>query len=267
MAQKAIIGGVAMKELSLFTGAGGGLLGTILLGWRCVGAVEWEDYPCRVLEARQKDGILDEFPIWHMDIREFNRRIAPSYTGLVDVITAGFPCQPFSVAGKRLGADDERNMWPATMECIRLVRPRYAFLENVPGLLTSGYFSRILGDLAESGYDCRWRILSAAELGAPHKRDRLWIVAHSNSERWATVENANRRVSGKVVPQEDGCTRQRGPWRTQSRRGNGGAVRLWPDTDVFGMVDEHSDWVDRLRAAGNAQVPAVVAAAWQLLTE
>ena len=118
-----------MRELSLFTGAGGGLLGTMLLGWQCVGAVEFEEYPCRVLEQRQKDGILDDFPIWHMDIREFNRRLAPAYTGLVDVITAGFPCQPFSHAGKRAGVDDPRNMWPATIECVRVVRPRYALLE------------------------------------------------------------------------------------------------------------------------------------------
>ena len=80
-----------MNELSLFTGAGGGLLGSILLGWQTIGAVEIEEYPCKVLKQRQKDGILSKFPIWHMDIREFNRRIAANYRGVVDVITAGFP--------------------------------------------------------------------------------------------------------------------------------------------------------------------------------
>lgn len=123
--------GIIMRELSLFTGAGGGLLGTKLLGWQCIGAVEWEDYPVKVLEARQKDGYLDQFPIWHMDIREFNRRIAPKYRGVAEVISAGFPCQPFSTAGKQLGKDDPRNMWPATIECIRTIRPKWAFLENV----------------------------------------------------------------------------------------------------------------------------------------
>ncbi|MCK4827595.1 DNA cytosine methyltransferase, partial [bacterium] len=166
-----------MRELSLFSGAGGGLLGTHLLGWQPIGYVEFDDYCQRIIKARIKDGILQEAPIFG-DLRAFiSEGYAESYKGMVDVITAGFPCQPFSVAGKQAGADDPRNVWPSTIQCIRLVRPRFVFLENVSGLLTSGYFGRILGDLAESGYDCKWRILSAAEMGAPHKRDRLWIKA------------------------------------------------------------------------------------------
>ena len=175
-----------MNELSLFTGAGGGLLGTHLLGWRPVGYVEWNEYCQRVIAARIRDGILPAAPIFG-DIYAFNREgYAAAYTGMVDVITGGFPCQPFSLAGKRQGAADERNGWPATIECLRVVRPEWALLENVPGLLTSGYFGTILGDLAESGFDCRWRVLSAAEVGAPHRRDRLWIVAHAQrAERGA----------------------------------------------------------------------------------
>lgn len=169
-----------MNELSLFSGAGGGLLGSLLLGWTPIGYVEYDDYCQRVIAQRIKDGILPNAPIFG-DIRTFiSEGYAASYQGMVDVISGGFPCQPFSVAGKQLGADDPRNMWPATVECIRIIRPRYALLENVPGLLSSGYFGTILGDLAESGYDARWRILSAAEMGAPHRRDRLWIVAYSN---------------------------------------------------------------------------------------
>lgn len=170
-----------LNELSLFTGGGGGLLGTMLLGWRPIGYVEWDDYCQRVIAARIRDGHLPDAPIFG-DIRAFiSDGYAASYTGLVDVITAGFPCQPFSVAGKRAGIDDPRNMWPATIECIRVVRPRFCLLENVPGLLIGGYFGTILADLAESGYDVRWRILSAAELGAPHKRDRLWMLATHTS--------------------------------------------------------------------------------------
>ena len=169
-----------MRELSLFTGAGGGLLGTHhLLGWETVGYVEIEDYCQRVIKQRIADGLLPEAPIFS-DIRAFiSEGYAASYTGMVDVVTGGFPCQPFSVAGKQLGADDPRNMWPATIETIRIIQPRYTFLENVPGLLVSGYFHRILGDLAESGFDARWKVVSAAEVGAPHKRDRLWIMADS----------------------------------------------------------------------------------------
>jgi DNA (cytosine-5)-methyltransferase 1 len=172
-----------MRELSLFSGIGGGLLGTKLLGWRSVGYVEWNEYCQRVLRQRIEDGWLDEAPIFG-DLRAFIADgYARAYQGLVDVITAGFPCQPFSVAGKQRGAEDERNMWPQTIECIRLVRPRYVLLENVPGLLAGGYLGTILGELAESGFDAKWRVLSAAEVGAPHKRDRLWIVAHSTGER------------------------------------------------------------------------------------
>lgn len=169
-----------MRELSLFSGCGGGILGSMLLGHTIVGAVEFNEYCCKVLEQRQRDGILERFPIFQTDIRDFIRHgYAELYKGRCDIVSGGFPCQPFSVAGKQAGADDPRNMWPATIECLRIIRPKYALLENVAGLVTSGYFGTILGDLAESGFNCRWRILSAAEMGAPHKRDRLWIVAHA----------------------------------------------------------------------------------------
>lgn len=170
-----------MRELSLFSGIGGGLLGThCLLGWETKGYVEINDYCQRVIKQRIEDGILDDAPIFG-DIRSFiDQGFAEAYQGMVDVVTAGFPCQPFSCAGKRKGAFDKRNMWPETIECIRTIRPKFAFLENVPGLLTSGYFGTVLGDLAESGYNALWRILSAAEMGAPHKRDRLWMLAYDS---------------------------------------------------------------------------------------
>ena len=169
-----------VRELSLFSGAGGGLLAGILLGWRPVGYVEWDDYCQRVLRARIDDGYLPDAPIFG-DIRAFlSEGYARRYRGMVDVLTAGFPCQPFSAAGKRRGADDERNMWPATIDCINVVRPRRILLENVSALLAHEYAREIFGQLAESGYDCRWRVLSAAELGAPHRRDRLWIYGDSD---------------------------------------------------------------------------------------
>ena len=168
-----------MNELSLFSGAGGGLLASKLLGWRTIGYVEWEDYPQRVIEQRIKDGHLDDAPIYG-DVRTFvSEGYARGYRGVAQIVTGGFPCQPFSVAGKGLAEDDQRNMWPATLDVINEVRPQFALLENVPGLLAHEYTRRIFGDLVESGYDIRWRVLSAAEMGAPHKRDRLWIVAHS----------------------------------------------------------------------------------------
>jgi len=168
-----------VNELALFAGAGGGLLGSRLLGWRTVCAVEINPYCQAVLLARQADGCLDPFPIWD-DARTFD---GCPWRGLVDVVSAGFPCQPFSLAGKRAGTDDERNMWPDTIRIIREVGPRYCLLENVPGLLVHEYFGTILGDLAESGYCVRWDCIPASSVGAPHRRDRLWIVADTEGAR------------------------------------------------------------------------------------
>lgn len=175
-----------MNELSLFSGAGGGLLGTKLLGFRPIGYVEWEPYCQAILAQRIKDGFLEEAPIFG-DIREFVKSgAARQYRGFADVVTAGFPCQPFSVAGKQRSADDERNMWPATADVLREVRPRYALLENVPGLLATGYCERIFADLAQMGFDAKWGVFSAASIGAPHRRERLFILAHANDWRRRT---------------------------------------------------------------------------------
>src|SRR3990167_7197429 len=124
-----------MRELSLFSGAGGGLLGSKVRGWTCVGYVENNEYCQKVLRQRIADGILDPAPIFG-DIRKFvSEGWAERYRGKVDIVTAGFPCQPFSTAGSMLGQDDERNMWPETIQTICQIRPPLAFLENVPNLL------------------------------------------------------------------------------------------------------------------------------------
>src|SRR3990167_9439770 len=119
-----------LRSLDLFAGVGGGLLFGTILGWESVCAVEIDDYYQQVLSQRQKDGALPWFPIWD-NIRDFD---GTPWRGLVDVVTGGFPCQPYSCAGKRKGEMDERNLWPDTIRVIREVRPRYCLLENVPGL-------------------------------------------------------------------------------------------------------------------------------------
>ncbi|MAG24765.1 DNA cytosine methyltransferase [Candidatus Pacearchaeota archaeon] len=295
-----------MRELSLFTGAGGGLLASILLGWRCVGAVEIDSYCCQVLAQRQTEGHLDEFPIWNMDIREFNQRVAPQYQGMVDVITAGFPCQPFSTAGKGLGEADERNMWPATIDALRIVRPEFALLENVPALLAHEYARTIYRDLAESGFDARWRVLSAAELGAPHLRKRLWIVAadanskqehteHSRPDRHCEQQGrpiaggteASRQTNGETCYNnvsrhgqtvadsdrkglEDGTQGHRQAEEDDPQRLRLPAQRhggWWEvEPDVGRVANEVASRLDRLRALGNGQVPIVAATAWRILT-
>ena len=162
-----------MNELALFAGAGGGILGGKLLGWRTVCAVEWEAYPASVLCARQNDGLLPPFPIWD-DVQTFR---GEPWRGIVDVVSGGFPCTDISAAGKGAGIDGEASgMWREMARIIREVRPRYVFVENSP-MLTSRGLGRVLGDLAAMGFDARWGVLGAADVGAPHQRDRIWIVA------------------------------------------------------------------------------------------
>lgn len=174
--------GELVNELSLFTGAGGGILGTHLLGWRPIGYVEWDDYCQRIIAARVRDGLIPAAPIFG-DVREFAQSgAAEQYRGFADVVTAGFPCQPHSVAGKRLGADDERDMWPATAAVIRAVRPRSVLLENVPGILT-GYAARVTADLAGMGYVGRTGCISAADTGANHLRRRWWVAAVRDADK------------------------------------------------------------------------------------
>ena len=126
-----------MRVLHLFAGGGGGILADLLLGHRVVGAVEWEPAAQAVLAARQSDGSLPPFPIFG-DVRAFvDRGYARCYRGVADCVAGGFPCQPFSVAGKRAGHADVRNMWPAMRDVIAAVLPRWVFAENVPGLLSA----------------------------------------------------------------------------------------------------------------------------------
>jgi DNA (cytosine-5)-methyltransferase 1 len=244
-----------MNELSLFSGAGGGLLGTKLLGWRNIGYVEHERYCQQIISQRIKDGILDEAPIFG-DIDSFiESGAAKKYKGFVDVVTAGFPCQPFSVAGKQAGEDDPRNKWPQTIQCIRDIRPRYAFLENVPGLLNSGYFPEILGSLAEAGFDARWVVLGADDVGAPHRRKRLWIVADSDT---------GHGIQSDKTLRAGGLTSDNG---SQYAYNAEKPSRPWPPEPELGRVtsDGVAHRVDRLKAIGNGQVPLVVAQAWEIL--
>ncbi|PNH14182.1 DNA cytosine methyltransferase [Acinetobacter baumannii] len=164
-----------MNELALFSGAGGGILASYLLGWRTVCAVERDAYAAQVLAQRQNDGILEAFPIWS-DITSFDGK---PWRGIVDVISGGFPCQDISSAGKGVGIEGERSgLWSEMARIIGEVRPRYVFVENSPMLVSRG-LTRVISDLAKMGYDAQWARFSASNFGAPHIRDRIWIVAHA----------------------------------------------------------------------------------------
>ena len=173
-----------MYELALFAGAGGGIIGGMLHGWRTIGAVEIEDYPRRVLLQRQADGILPAFPIWddictfridNQECTEFIKAMQGIREQLV--ITGGFPCQDISVAGKGAGIDGEKSgLWSEMARVIREIQPRYAFMENSPLLVSRG-LAVVIGDLAEMGRNARWCVLGADRVGAWHKRDRIWIIS------------------------------------------------------------------------------------------
>jgi DNA (cytosine-5)-methyltransferase 1 len=172
-----------MRELHLFAGRGGGILGGLLLGHTCIGAVDINPHARAVLAARQRDGLLPAFPIYG-NVRpveclgELHYDFDPAeWVGRCDVLCGGFPCQPYSVAGKQLGAEDERDGWPDVARILGVIRPPFGFFENVPGLLRGPRFGEILADLDALGYDVRWHVFGADDCGAPHRRDRLWMLA------------------------------------------------------------------------------------------
>ena len=293
-----------MNELALFAGAGGGILGGHLLGWRTVCAVEWEQYPASVLCARQNDGLLPPFPIWD-DVQTFK---GEPWRGIVDVVSGGFPCQDISVAGNGDGLDGERSgMWREMARIIGEVRPRFAFVENSPMLVTRG-LERVLADLTAMGYDSRWGVISAADIGAKHKRERIWIVAHTNSYGWtSTKESRSLRtaISEQQEGQNNSCNiegascvstaqrdvsnahnkrLQRGKWIRDNKKENGGGfegahgsatkrnptfgaeANWWHIEPNLGRVaDGVAARVDRLKAIGNGQVPLCAATAWRIL--
>ena len=293
-----------MNELALFAGAGGGILGGRLLGWRTVCAVEIDPYARRVLLARQADGCLDRFPIWD-DVRTFDGK---RWRGNVDVISGGFPCQDISAAGKGAGITGTKSgLWSHMARIIGEVRPRFVFVENSPLLVSRG-LAVVLGDLAALGYDARWGVLGAHHVGAPHKRHRLWIVAYpgrrwrqdhelcsggdelrlrsselahadsdwkSQSER--RIETQRRRFGHCGQELADADKQHVDGWRhgasttcgqRQDKAKLSGSKSIWwhSEPDVGRVANGMANRVDRLRCLGNGQVPAVVRLAWETLT-
>lgn len=175
-----------MYGLALCAGVGGIELGLKLAEpeYRTICYVEREAYAVAVLRARMEDKTLDEAPIWD-DVQSFDGK---PWRGKVDVITAGFPCQPWSFAGKQKGTEDERWIWSDILRVVCEVRPQFVYLENVPGLVTGGGLQIILGDLTQAGYDAEWMPLSAAQIGANHKRERIWILGHTQHARWDGIK-------------------------------------------------------------------------------
>jgi DNA (cytosine-5)-methyltransferase 1 len=180
-----------VNHLDLFSGIGGFALAARWAGIETVAFCEIDPF-CRQVLKKHWPGVLK-----YMDIRDVKD------PGHVDILTAGFPCQPFSVAGKKKGISDDRYLWPETFRIITVSKPDWVILENVPGIIPM--LDPILEDLEREGYDWQAYLIPAVAIGAPHKRERLWIVANASSER----------LQGKRKPQqslytEKDCQRKAG---------------------------------------------------------
>jgi len=164
-----------MNHGSLFSGIGGFDLAAEWMGWQNLFNCEWEEFPRKVLKHHFPNAQQYE------DIREFD---ATDYAGRIDILSGGFPCQPYSVAGKRLGKEDERHLWPEMLRIVRECSPRWIVGENVRGLVNWSeglVFEEVCADLETCGYSVQPFILPACAINAPHRRDRIFFVAHNNN--------------------------------------------------------------------------------------
>ncbi len=285
-----------MRSLHLFAGAGGGLLADLILGHTPIGAVEIDPYCCDVLRQRRDDGWFPELAVHEIDIRDFD---ASEYAGRVDIVAGGFPCQDISAAGKGAGITGERSgLWREFARIIGDVRPRYVFVENSPMLTLRG-LDVVLADLAALGFDAVWEVVSAAEAGAPHLRERIWILANANRLRqlqpqgrecgqrgWSgdgSIQLRNTNGAGLEIgqgqPGDDGAEQPAaiGTSWWQSEPGLGRLADELPPELVSGWWDIEPDVgrvaagvknrVGKLKALGNAQVPLQCALAWRILSD
>ena len=249
-----------LNTFHLFAGAGGGILADLLLGHNPIGACEIEQYPRDVLLARQRDGILPTFPIWD-DVCTLDGN---PWRGTVDVLAGGFPCQDISAAGKGAGISGERSgLWKEYARLIGEMRPRFVFAENSPLLRTRG-LGVVLKDLASLGYNARWGIIGARSVGAPHKRDRMWVLAHSEELQRDGGNNHTRVSTQSQEISKSG----------DDSRASNMAFSFWhndpaesPTEPLVGRVADGVAYrLDRLRAIGNGQVPQCAAVAFKVLS-
>lgn len=226
---------------SLFAGIGGIDLGLERAGWECKWQVENDSYCQRVLAKHWPD-----VPKYG-DIKELSgKELSP-----VNMISAGFPCQDLSVAGKRKGIHGERSgLFFELMRIVRVVRPRFLLLENVPGLLAqSEWMGAVLEELAKSGYDAEWNCIPAAAVGAPHHRDRWYLVAHNKP-----CKHSAKIFAGKIAPHNDFTS-----WNTRRNELDGMHGIEWCNSysEIRGTMDGIPHGLDRIGLIGNAVIPQV----------
>jgi DNA (cytosine-5)-methyltransferase 1 len=248
---------MSLNVLSLFAGIGGLELGLERAGMTTVGQVEIDTY-CRLVLAKHWPSVPR-----HDDVTTASEWWLSRDRPRVDLVCGGFPCQPFSLAGFQLGVDDDRWMWPEMVNVIRAIRPRYVVVENVGSLVRDRVaFGLVLGGLAELGFDAEWRVLRASDFGAPHNRERVYIVAYPqgvDGVAWDRVEQSGVGGSPLTVgglPRLAAHQRRRaaGEWLAREPR-------------VARLADGVPNQVDRLRTLGNAVVPQIPELIGRLIVE
>jgi DNA (cytosine-5)-methyltransferase 1 len=237
-----------MRVLDLFSGIGGFSLGLERAGMTTVAFCEIDPFCRAVLKKHWPD--VPQF--------EDVRKLRGEDVGPVDLVCGGYPCQPFSTAGKRGGAEDDRHLWPEMFRIISELRPTWVLGENVAGHITLG-LDEVLSDLDALGYASRAFVISACAVDAPHRRDRVWIVAHSNV-RGEHAFPVNAEVAGappastnpsSAIGKRVGTIKGR-----QQRRPSDG--NWWPAAPGVSRVDDGlPDRTHRIRSLGNSIVPQV----------
>lgn len=183
-----------ITHLSLFSGIGGFDLAAEWMGWNNIAAIEKDNFCQKVLKKN-----FPNIKIYD-DVRTFP---ATNYTGRVDILTGGFPCQPFSAAGKRKGTSDDRHLWPEMLRVISIIKPTWVIAENVRGILSieSGLvFEQVCLDLEAIGYEVQPVIIPACSLDAPHKRERVWFIAYSNANKLNREESRSCGKENQQTP-------------------------------------------------------------------
>jgi DNA (cytosine-5)-methyltransferase 1 len=282
----------AVTHLGLCAGYGGIELGLkrAIPSLRSIALCEVEAFAIANLVAKMESGQLEPAPIWP-DLKTFPWE---SFRGCVDILTGGYPCQPFSAAGKRQGADDPRHLWPYIAKGIWILKPRLCFFENVEGHISLG-LSDVIEDLAGMGYRTTWGIFSASEVGAPHQRKRVFILAHRIGSGWKGF-TGSMDVCGDES-ESGGSVGQKGLFgRVWPSRPSGDNRCEWeppriidisPESEMGGDIDGDTRWmgyahweslsdyerlchahdsrIDELRLLGNGVVPATAELAYRTL--
>lgn len=236
-----------MRVLSLFSGGGLGDYGLELAGMQIVGQVEIDDYCQKILKLRWPD-----VPKWR-DIRDVRGSEALEKCGAVELISGGFPCQPFSFAGNRKGKEDNRYLWPEMFRVISEVKPTYVIGENVFGIIRTA-LDEVLSNLESIGYTSQSFVIPACAVDAPHRRDRVWIVGYSNCfRRWKKTESRLDLESNSL----DNWKREKSSNR--SIQTSSETFKWWETEPGMGRVAHGvANRVDRLKLLGNGQVVQVV---------